>query len=96
MALKEYDYAGGTYQFEEGKAPKGATPTKRKSRPAPANKQAPPSADKSVPPEGDKTPPEGEQSSADETTEPAKGAGKGKASGKEGSKDAGDPSAAKS
>lgn len=41
MALKEYEYRGSTYKFEESKAPKGAKLINRKAR-TPQNKQATP------------------------------------------------------
>lgn len=102
MALKEYDYAGSTYQFEEDDAPEGAVLTKRKSRPAPRNKQAPNPANKDDDAEGDKAPSEGEETTPPiepiEPSAPAKdaGKGKGKTTGKEGSDGAGDPSTTKS
>lgn len=38
MALKEYKYRGGTYQFDEDRVPKGAVPVEVKVAPAPQNK----------------------------------------------------------
>ena len=38
MGLKIYEYAGGTYQFIEGKQPEGAVLVEVKERPAPSNK----------------------------------------------------------
>lgn len=50
MALREYEYNGGTYQFDEKLAPKGAKLIDSKQREpqnkqkAPANKSATPAA----------------------------------------------------
>lgn len=38
MALKEYTYRGGTYQFDEDTAPAGAVPVEVKVAPSPQNK----------------------------------------------------------
>ncbi len=38
MALREYEYAGGTYQFDEDTAPQGAVLVETKAAPKPANK----------------------------------------------------------
>lgn len=40
MALKEYEYNGSTYQFEEGQEPAGAVEVKQ--APQPKNKQRTP------------------------------------------------------
>jgi hypothetical protein len=40
VALKEYEYLGSTFQFEESEAPKGAKLIKKAG--SPANKQAAP------------------------------------------------------
>lgn len=41
MALKEYEYQGATYQFDDENAPEGAVLVEKKSR-TPKNKQAKP------------------------------------------------------
>lgn len=46
MALKEYEYNGGTYQFDEDSVPKGAKPVEVKAV-KPRNKQAPAPVNKS-------------------------------------------------
>lgn len=38
MALKEYEWNGRTYRFEESEAPEGAKPVQAKQAKAPANK----------------------------------------------------------
>lgn len=38
MALKEYEWNGRTYRFEESEAPADAKPVKAKQAKAPANK----------------------------------------------------------
>lgn len=55
MALRIYEYNGGTYQFTEGREPDGAVlvvekvapePVKAKRGPKPANKMVSPDSDK--------------------------------------------------
>lgn len=51
MALRIYEYNGGTYQFTEGEQPDGAVlfvaePVKVKRGPKPANKMVQPDSDK--------------------------------------------------
>jgi hypothetical protein len=49
MALKQYELAGKTWQFEEGRQPEGATEVAAKAR-RPANKSRSPKADKAEAP----------------------------------------------
>lgn len=48
MALKEYVFAGGTYQFDEDEAPEGAVLVEVKVAPKPENKARKVPANKSV------------------------------------------------
>ena len=55
MGLREYAYAGGTYQFLEGQEPVGAVRVEVKVKPAPANKARQAPADKEATSEGSRT-----------------------------------------